>query len=261
VCPEKQSSALPDYYSLLEEATESWEHFLCNKIVYLDKLPQGNRDPFAGVSAVDIELNRWLQVDVTLCGERESHYLAIIRPASNGRHLDWTDQRHLNRNAVHRNPAVLVDVPEPMQSPQFSGLVSIPVMVWLKSLDNIDGFFSDSDDSLLKLRSTIAVINPDHRETGPVVRNATWGEGQRRSKMVEGSSQTGSEVPNHQVRSYRDCSDFEVQNVLSSFKIILSRDSVWLALQKLPDLFIESAEVMLRPTHLQAGAKVARGGV
>lgn len=116
-------------YALLEEALESWEHVITNKLVYLDQFLIGNNDPFVRISELNSNLDRWIEVKLTLCGERESQYAIIMRPARKGRHIGWRQNKQLGYGRLERNPSMFIDIPEPMQPPQFRGLVNISTVV------------------------------------------------------------------------------------------------------------------------------------
>lgn len=246
-------NTLPSYFQLLEKTVKFGHHILADKIVYLDKLPVGNDDPFSLVPELYANLDRWLQVNLILRGKREAHYAAIIRPAINGRHLGWTNYPNLDSRQMKRNPTMFVDVPEPVQTPQFRSLVSLPVVVWLQRLDDGNGGIWDTLDGVRKLPPTITVVSSNDRESSAVVGGSALTASERSCQVIERATETGNKVPQSESHSVPDGLELELGNVLSSFKIILERERIWVALQILPDFSEQDIEVMLRPTNLQAG--------
>jgi hypothetical protein len=75
--------------------------------------------------------------------------------------------------------------------------------------------------------------------------------------VVQGGPETGDNVASDETHGNGQISNLEMHDVLSSFKIILERKRIGIALQEVCDLGIQSAKVMLRPTHLQAGIEIA----
>jgi hypothetical protein len=258
----QSSSALMNCYSVLEEAVKSWEYVIANKVVYFEQLAVGNDDPFIAISKFNAHLERWIELNLTLSGERKAQYHAVLRPARNGRHVGWKSDVRFVLSRMKRNPSVFIDVPEPVQAPQFRGLVSVPMVIWLKAADNVYPIGDDSRDGLIEGSEATAIGLPsDHREAGVVIPGASWCQCKEPSKMVKGASQTRGPIPHDECHRDWQWSANEVKDVLSGVKIILGRDNIGLAIQELPHLFVESAEVMLRPTNLHVGIKVTTNAI
>lgn len=256
-----QSSPLMSYYALLEEALEFGDHVLTDKLVYLSKFIVGNSDPFALVSELNTDLDRWLEVKLTLRGEGKPQYLAVIRPANDGLHVGWVSNRNIGTVCVERYPSMFVDVPEPMQAPQFSAFVSTPAVVWLQRLNNLHSINGDAPNVPRKCLAAFAAFNPDDREGGSVVRSPAMRVSEKASQVIKGGAETRDDISCDQCEPYIWGAEVNVRDVLSSFKIIVERNRIWLALQKDVQFFIQSAEVMLRPTTLQAGIEIAGASV
>ncbi len=253
-----QSRHLTTGYQLLEEALESWHHVVANKLVYIDELFVRNDDPFCCVSELDADLDRWLEVNLTLCGQGETRFTALLRPTHNGIHAVWKNKVHLRNGLMERNPSVFVDIPEPLQSPQFRGVVSVPVVVWLKRFNHRNSRAGNTPYSPLELAPPIAVHNVKNREAAFVVRGAAGDQGKGIGQVIERRSETCNEVTSNELNVDEMESNIETNDVLSTFKIILCRDRVSLALPEARNLRIQSAEVVLRPTNLQTGIYVSR---
>lgn len=246
---------LPTYYSFLKEAVESWKHVVTDKLVYSEEFSSGNYDPFTLVSKQNIELDRWIELDLRLSGERKTHYAAIVRPARNGCHIGWVSNLDLGLGLTERNPSMLIDIPEPVQLPQFREFVSIPTVVWLQRIDDGQCGGSDTHSGPFEALSTIGVVHADDRETCGQIRRSSGYSGKFPRKVVERSPQTGYEITQHQAQIGREGVNFEDYEVLSSLKVILGRNSMGVAIQKPKDRFVESVKVFLRPTYLQAGIR------
>jgi len=256
VHPISVPKSLPDYFTTLEEVLQSGENFCADKIVYLEKFTDWNDDPFRLVSKVNVDLDRWIEFNVWLCGEREPHYTGVIRPAGNGRHIGWKSYRHLGTRPMYGNPAMLVDVPEPMQLPQFSQMVSIPVSVWLKETDDRFRAIGNTKERLIEKSSPLCVTDRDDRKAGLVVSGTTRSERESTSDMVQSRSHATYCVASSQSNLDANGCGLKVNDVLASFKIILGPSSIRLALQKFTNLRIKRVQVTLRPTEFEAGVEL-----
>lgn len=185
---------LPSYFGLLKETIKSGHHVLADKIVYLDKLPVGNDDPFALVPELNPNLDRWLQVNLTLHGKREAHYAAVIRPAVDGRHIGWTSYPNLDISHMERNPTMLVNVPEPVQAPQFRRFVSWPVVVWLQRLDDGNGWIWDTLHGVQEVSPTVTSVHSNDRKSSAVIRNSPIAVGKRGCQVIEGTTETRNKI-------------------------------------------------------------------
>ena len=229
VRPKCQSTPLIGCYSRLEEALESWHHVVTDKIVYLAEFPIGNDDPFGFVSELNAELDRWIEVNLVLRGKRETQYSAIVRAAHDGRHIGWKSHLNLGYGRMERNPSMFVDVPEPMQAPQFSGLISIPTVVWLQVINDLDGSGCNSGNRIVERPAIPAVPTPYDRKTSTSIGCTTGSQRQECGKVIQRCTEAGCPVAHDQAHNDREWTIHEAHDVLSSFKIILSRDQVWLA--------------------------------
>lgn len=217
---------------------------------------EGDVHPFKFVTESDADLHRWLEVKIVFSGKGESVYAAILCPGRNRKDVIGVKDTDTRRHGMRDDLTVFVDIPEPVQSPQFRGLVSIPMMVGLKRLDNFDGFGWNSDKALPKGFSRFGVIDSENRKASGGVLGSVLCQRQGASEMVQGCTEARDYIANDEAQFEGKISDQEMHDVLSSFKIILERHRVTIALQKLADLHVQSAQVVLRPTNLQASIEV-----
>jgi hypothetical protein len=154
---------------------------------------------------------------------------------------------------MKRNPTMLINIPEPVQAPQFRRFVSGPVVVWLQRLDDGNGWIWDTPHGVQEVSPAITVVNSNDRESSAVVRNSAIAVGKRGCQVIEGATETGNKISENEAGPIPQGLEFELCKVLSSFKIILERERIWVAPQVLPDFSEQDIKVMLRPTHLQAG--------
>lgn len=153
---------LPKCYKTLEEALKSWHYFVSDRVVYVDKLFVGNDDPFACVSELNVDLHRWLELDVWFGTEVKTDLTAVICPIGDRRHLGGMAQLELDPGRLKRNATVLVDIPEPMESPELRGLVGIPCMVWLECVNYAHGGRRDAFHRTLKQASPVGIIHANY---------------------------------------------------------------------------------------------------
>jgi hypothetical protein len=71
--------------------------------------------------------------------------------------------------------------------------------------------------------------------------------------MVERSTEAVDEVAQHENDCGSDWIDIERHAVLSSLKVILSRNGIGRAVQKSVNFFLKEAQMVLRPIHFHAG--------
>ena len=122
-----QSCGLPECYSVLEEALESWHYVVTDEVVYIEQFAIRNNDPFVCVTEVDANLHRWIQLNVWLGAQGEAHYTAVICPRGERRNLGGMAHLDVDSNGLQGDSTVFVDVPKPVKSPQFSGCVGVPL--------------------------------------------------------------------------------------------------------------------------------------
>ena len=213
--PESQSSRLMPCYARLEEALKSWHQIVANELVHFVQLGVGNGDPFALISEMNNNLDRWIELEITLRGQREAHYAAIIRPARDGKHIGWASNLHLGYLGMERYPAMFIDVPKPVQTPQFSRLISIPTVVWLKRLDDVHGGLGNTLDGDVELPTRSGIVDAKYGKTGPLILNTTSSSGEPIGEVIQRAAKTSHKVSNDQ--SHHDCDRLRVEahNVLA----------------------------------------------
>ena len=109
--PVKELGPYEPFYCLLEEARESWNHALSDKIVYL-------RDPIkvAGNAVTHIAKNYikgniWIECHLTFEIQRTAyHVLVVIEAQKSLRGARYFGKAKIELVAMNRNSPVLVDV-------------------------------------------------------------------------------------------------------------------------------------------------------
>jgi hypothetical protein len=243
----------PDYYLRLEESLKSWKYFLVDKFVYTEQFDGGDHDPLLFVPKQNSNLNRRIDLDITLGGEWEANYSAIIIPARNWDDVRWMFESKVDSSGMGRNTSVLVNVPEPMQLPEFSDLRPISCMIGLKRLDLPNGCSGNSDHLFRKISASVGIVNRHDREAGFRVGCSPVGQGEVTGEMVERSTKAVDEVAQHENNRGSDWIDIERHAVLSSLKVILLPNGIGRAVQKPMNFFLKEAQMVLRPIHLHAG--------
>lgn len=247
-------SALPDYYQTLEEAFEKWECFVSDKFIYTKQIPGAHEDPFAFVSKLNPDLDRWIELHIRLISEFEVDFTAIAVPGvRDGSNVGWKSKAKFDRGFPMRNSPVFVDVPEPIQTPQFRGLIGIPALIWLKRSDERNSQRGDSLGCFSKEAFPVSVVDSNDREARLGVIGAVRDTGERSSQVVQRCPQSRNEVTKDKWDVGGERGDINAYDILSSIKIILGEDSIGGAVQVQSDFPMKEFEVMLRPTHLQCG--------
>ena len=253
VRPESQFSTLPRYFTTAEKLLEVGKYFITDKLVYVDELLSRDDDVFRFVSKVNVDLDRWIEFHVRLCGKWEAYYTGIIRPARNGRHVGWKTYRNLCERTMDRDSPMFVDIPEPMQLPQFRRLISVPMVVWLKQRDDLPSLSGNAAHGIFERPCPLGVIDGDNGKASTKVDSATASVCESTSKVIQRGTHAADCISSNQTEDNVDWGRIEVENVLSCFKVILCPNSMSLALQKAPDFNVQTVQVFLRPTQLERG--------
>lgn len=142
-CPKSQEPDLSAYtasYRLLEEARESWNYFVSDKVIYFLEPFRFTLNSPEGIAKDYLQRNIWIECHVTfqfrLKTQRNVHYAIILEVAvphntgrkskRDNRRVDWVD----------RDSHVLIDVAQFIQTPKQVALSGIPTVVRLKRLND-----------------------------------------------------------------------------------------------------------------------------
>lgn len=164
-----ESMSLQAHFDLREESHKSWKHHICNEIVYLPEsfpvFADGEGVGIQSVSLPEIYLkgNAWIDLQFSLVGERNAHYVAIIESLhtnverirrakstlSTGFKTKDFSARDVRKDnfdfaAISGDSPMLVEVAESIQSPQRVCSVGCPSVVWLKRFDFVDSLRGNS---------------------------------------------------------------------------------------------------------------------
>jgi hypothetical protein len=196
----------------------------------------------------------------SMYGQRKAHYTAILCPFGERRKLGGMACFEFDHRRLQRNAAMFVDVPEPMQNPQFAGLVAVPCVIWLKLSDDRDGLAGHTAGCVIEALAVSPRIDPDDREAGAIVVTPANAESECCDEMIQRSTETRNEIAGHQCEAEQGRFQAERNHIFAALNVILGLDRIGLVClpQVTPDLFIEQAKVVLCPTNLETRMEVSR---
>jgi hypothetical protein len=158
---------------------------------------------------------------------------------------------------------MFVGIPQKMESPQMSGFVGVPTMVWLKRLHDGDCFLGDAESGFRNFELCIKGILAKDRKANFSSGLSSFEECQIPSQVIQRRTEIADEVASHQPK--REKVIF-VKSLISDdkpavYRILVSGDSLMLVGigTELFDRQIESIKVMLRPYELQIGCQCTLG--
>ena len=257
---------LPHYFPLAEKARESWDYFYTDKFVYVPEILEGNDNPLFLISKANIYPRIWIEAHYSMFeGERYSHYCAIIECLTfyDGSHVGGHAQDFIANGRVAGDASMFVEIPERVKSPEVSGLVSVPAIVWLKRLHDGDCLFRDSVSGFCDVDLCVKGILFFNRETYSPRRLPVDLQCKRPSQMIQRGSHIVNEISRNQAKCEKSVFvkrlsfDYEVPG----FQILVTRNSINLLgmTAVTPDRPPENIKVFLRPTHFQVGCQNGHG--
>jgi hypothetical protein len=146
-------SALPSYWQLRKEAIESWDYFVADKLVYFPKVTHSEvKSSFLVSEREDGPATRWIESHFTLSGKGKSHFCAIIHDLNESMGSPFgRNGFKLHPDGIDKQMAVLLDVPQGLQSPEMGFFVMHPVVVRLKLIHDGDCLIGDSSGASVDL--------------------------------------------------------------------------------------------------------------
>ena len=243
-------------YRLLKEARESWNHTVCDELVYrLDTCEVALDFPIQITKEHLKFRDAWVECHLTFAGKRDFHYCVIVELCD--RKVFGTDGNegiplHDTSSPVNGNSHVFVDVAEFIQSPKKmpSNCFGVRCIVRLKRFDNLRclcGYTARSplqqmDISLLQDREgracRIAGSRIDFRQAP--------------DQLVKRGTKTVEEVASNQGNCVRDVFNLHPEDMQLIFKVIFSEKFAGFVTEG-SELFPQVFKMYLRPGCLEIG--------
>lgn len=257
----QRAPGLPNCFSLLEESRESWHEFVADKFVYIDKLLHRKHQFLPFIPKSELHQGLWLELHILLKdnAEREHHYTAIVEPQLSDR---ISGSRNLGKLKLHhsrmeRKVPMLVNVPQVIELPKIGTFVSIPSVVRLKRLNDVDRALWHPLGRTLNETSELSVgLWPvANRKTYFMFRQLIVFDRESKGQMIQRGTQASDEIASNQGQGVeRNVNHRNSNEVLSGLNILFSADAITLRLLKSRDFSIQQVKVFLRPLNLQIWA-------
>lgn len=244
------------WYLLLEEARESWDYVVCDKVVYsLDPIDVALHTPI-GIAKDYLDGNGWIEFHIRfkhgLTGERDAHYAAILEPRLS---YDALRKHEIKDACIDRDSHVLVDVAHFIETPQEMALggYGIPSLIRLKRFDNgqcICGYtFSPSlEEGLIagfkdRELSIFGVGQVEFSETP--------------NKLVESGAKVVEDVSGKQRNFVRRLLDLRNEPANPAFRIVLGAELARFGFAKEFKFLPQGIKMFFRPRCLEIGVSQA----
>jgi hypothetical protein len=271
---------LQDCFDLRKEAQKSWEHHVCNKIVYFPQSltvfanRQCVRMQRVSLPEIYFKADGWIELQFCLVGERNAHYVAIIeslnakikRIALRDRAITGLKAENVSPRdvwkpnydftSIRRNSPMLVEVTEGIQPPEGMGFVGLPSTIRLKRFDFLDRFGGNSGDLPIPSPNVLRFggqgikdgkLDSFRRRTG------TRQSSQTPNDLIETGAHVIESVSDRQTGVIRNIEKLTFKTIPLLFKIVISPQSISLRSGELFQKRIQRVQMHLRPTKFQIG--------
>jgi hypothetical protein len=242
-------------WGLREEARESWDYFVSNKIVYFPESCGGDLELPHTFAEKYLHGNGWLEMHFT--GEKqhqgEVHFNVIVEVSDVGSpHFNGRGKANVKLGAVRGNSSMFVHVPEFIQLPEGVVPKGIFSQVRLKVVENICHCGWEKTAPLLV--SGVPLLEDEkansfllsRRENSLGIRMS-----QPPSQLLKRGTEAAYEVSQQEGDGFRDESRTYVEYVERFFKICILPDGAVLGRgEPLGDFFFQCAKVLFRPVGL-----------
>ena len=237
-------------WGLREEARKSWNHHLCNELVYVSQSCSGDFKVSHVIAKKYLRSDAWFEIRWTQAdpGEaRENRYYAIVEVVNLALHP--AVKSNVDFAAVDGDSFVFVDVPKPVELPEGMTTKGVRSVLWLKKVQS----FADVGMEQSSL-ADVSCVRFANGEDNLSLSSVGGGDCFRvemdevPGQLVKRGTKAIDEIPgdkrNVHVRSAR--LDYEAMK--RSLRIIFFGDRVRVAVDPPLNLRLKSFEVMLRPT-------------
>ena len=250
--PKGRSSTNPRL--LLEEARKSWNHIVCDKIVYSIDPVNVALDTGTHVAKDYLVGNNWIECHLTFEAKGHSHYVALLKFDKGRDTCRDVRKSESDSTTVNRNPSVLINVTDSVQLPEKTApdRGGIRSVAWLKRLDNGPCISGDPVSLLTEPIPTLPVPRIENRELGALgIGSGEFGE--RENQLIQRGSEAAKQVPDDKGDTVRDFVHLNSYSIEAMLDIILRKEGVGLRFVEDIDFAPQSVKVLLGPGRLQIG--------
>lgn len=236
-----------DYSELREEARKSWNYFVTDSLVYRSEIFNGDSDIFFLVSENDLRRRHWLELHIRLIGNPKDQLRMVIEFIDSKWHCAFGGKSPLTNEGMKRDMTMFVDIPKRMQYPEVFPFVIVPTLVWLQGTNCDNGLFGDAMRRLYKSVLVINGVLPINRETDSLGRVGHDGCSKLPCQVIESGPETADEVPGNQGDFSICVGRTNLNDILSSFKVIVGNKAISMIFSPAFYGFAEGIEMHLRP--------------
>jgi hypothetical protein len=253
MCAESQIDSMPSYFRLLEEARKVWDYFFSDKLIYLSE-GMDSGDPLLLVSEYNFGLRQWIELHIRLVGQSEEYLHMIMELVVPNGHGTSGGEVILGNCGMKRDVTVFIDIPKRIQNPEIVEPIPLPTLVWLQRSNISDCFLRDSKRRFSELNLAVEGVYPLNRERDSFVGGNTISveRSQLPCQMVQRGPETADKIASDQSNAQIQLAWAKLNNILSTFKIVIARNT--LSLFFVPEFheFAQSIQVHLRPGDLMS---------
>ena len=252
--PESQDCDLSAYtpaYRLLEEARKTWEHIVCDKIVYSVKSIDVALDFPPGIAKDYLKFRHsWIESHFIFHRERDFHYICIIESRVK---KGWRNRVPVDHSAdtVNGNSDVFVDVAQFMKSPQIvaANRIWIRSIVRLKRFDDFCCLCRYSSRESAK-STTVGLVENGELSFGGIL---TGNDRELPDQVVKRSTEIRDRVPSNKRNRVRDIGNLHPDEMHLIFNVILTDKSAGFRIIENSELTPQIFKMFFRPTCLEIG--------
>jgi hypothetical protein len=239
-------------YELLKESRESWNHAVSDELVNFRNTIQVSRNVLGKVPKDYVKGNIWIEAHLTFHIQRDAyHLLALIEFEKSGAALREIRKLKNELGAMDRNPSMLVDVAQTVETPEQMGL-RLRSIVRLKAFDELCCTCWNPRSVTGKASSRLGVVPIKNRKLGSIgIRRGEFSE--LPDGLVESRTEAIEQVSQDQRKIVRCVLDLNPNLIPETLHIFLTNEGIGFGFQESVQLTPESVKVYLRPCGLQIG--------
>ena len=250
--------------ALHKEYFKSWDHFVSDEFIYFHDVIEGDLKERPWIVNWPTKYKNgaaFLDLDIILgLNGRDVQFRAIVEAMlvdSDVGGSEWGEEKggEVESSGVDGERRMLVDITEPIQSPERVLAESIQSRIRLQRLDDLDGFRWEFRRDLSKsLLAPVGLVAMD-REIGGSTGIVLLKKSEMPRKMTEAGSKRVSQFayPNRNIR-WDDA--FKAEDVPSLFNIILTRNGYRITFKEKSDLLLKFVEMFSCPRQFQVSGYV-----
>lgn len=251
---------------LREEALKSWDCIVSNKLVYGTESIKSNFEITHALGFVDwfSKYNSgdlYLEINLAFLGNRNCYARCMAIGIGRSKRSTNSKDSQSKINGTDRDDLMLINIAKLVDLPEGVVLKCWPSRIWLKRLDNLEGFRGYASNLFLETLIGRARTFGLNGERSQSTRLVCGQQGELPCKMVEAGADVIGELSDQGADGIRSAFVLSAENVSGFLNIVVSPFGVGLAINTPSNFHFELAEVFIRPTklHLCIGKPDAHG--